>query len=77
MDPARTLEKLDVQDPAGIEAWHERFDLYVVTNDKIKDSNKTAWYLTLIGKEAYDLLKELAFPDNLKDKTVAELQQLL
>ena len=75
MDPA--LEKLDVQDPAGIEAWHERFDLYVVTNDKIKDSNKTAWYLTSIGKEAYDLLKELSFPGKPKDKTVAELQQLL
>ena len=72
-----SMEKLDIQDPAGIEAWHERFGFYVTTNNRINDKNVTAWYLTLIGKEAYNLLKDLAFPDKLADKTIPELQEVL
>ena len=73
----RCLEPVDIRDPAGVENWHERYELYVLTNDKISTANKTAFYLTLIGKQAYDLLKDLAFPDDISTKTVDKLKKLL
>ena len=75
MEP--TLEKLDISDPASLDNWHERFDFFADTNSKITTSNRISWYVTLIGKEAYDLLKVLAFPDSITCKSVAELQKLL
>lgn len=73
----RCLEKMDLTDPAGVENWHERFELYVITNDRIDGSNQTPFYLTMVGKEAYDLLKDLAYPEAPRSKTVKELQGLL
>ena len=73
----RCLEKIDLTDPAGVDNWHERFDLYVLTNPRIDDSNETAFYLTMVGKEAYDLLKDLAYPETLKVKKVKDLKMLL
>ena len=72
-----SLEPLDISDVTGISDWHERFQLYVITNDKITDKNKTAHYVSLIGKDAYRLLKDLAFPDKVADKNVADLESLL
>ena len=75
------LEKVDVTDPASVENWHERFNFYIKTNDKItdpKDKDKVVpYYLTMIGKEAYDLLKDLAYPDKLETKSVNDLKKLL
>ena len=69
----------DLKDLTDIGRWHERFELYAFTNDKITAANKTAFYeyLTLIDKEAYNLLVDLAFPDNVKDKSVVDLNRLL
>ena len=53
------IEPLDINDPTSVEDWHERFDAYVLTNDKIDDKNKTAFCTTLIGKDDYKLLKTL------------------
>ena len=75
MEP--TLEKLDISDPAGLENWHERFDYFTDTDPKITASNRTSWYIRLIGKDTYDLVKVLAFPDPVNSKSVADLQALL
>ena len=74
---SKNIEPLDLQNPAGIEGWHERFGYYVETNDKIDAKNETAWYLTLVGQEAHELLRALAYPDKLRDKKVDELEALL
>lgn len=71
------LEKLDISDPANVESWHERFEFYVATNVAIDDSNKVAWYLAYVGKDAYNLLKDLAYPQQLGTKTVADFKELL
>ncbi len=73
----RCLENLDITDANCLDNWKERFDLYVITNDKITAENQTAFYLTLIGKEAYNLLKDLAYPEALNIKTVPQLHTLL
>ena len=73
----RCLEKIDLSDPASVENWHERFDLYVQTNTQIDSTNQTAFYLTMIGKDAYDLLKDLAYPDPIRNKTVDALDLLM
>ena len=57
----RFLEAIDIKDPAGVQNWHERFNCYVQTNDKITAANQTAFYLTMIGKDAYDLLNPFGF----------------
>ena len=72
-----SLEKLDIANSAELLNWHERFDLYCLTNSKITKENKTAYYLTLAGKEAYTLLKDLAYPKEIKDMSVNDLRDLL
>jgi len=71
------IEKLDVTDPDGIEDWHERFEQYVLTNADITPANKTAHYITLVGKEGYRLLKDLAYPKVVSTMDVDILRQLL
>ena len=71
------LEKLDVSDPANVENWHERFNFYAVTNAEITDKNKVAWYLAHVGKDAYNLLKDLAYPVELDSKKVEDFKKML
>jgi len=73
----QTLESLDIHDLNALEDWLERFELHAITNKAIKDENVTAFYLTYIGKEAYSLLKDLAFPKKLTDSNPKELHKLL
>ena len=71
------IENLDISDADGVEDWHERFEQYCLTNPLVDSSNKTAHYLTKIGKPGYRLLKDLAFPDPVASKDVNDLQKLL
>lgn len=73
----RTLEPLDLSNSSSLDNWFERFALYSMTNDKITSCNEVAFLLTLIGKEAYDLVKELSFPTAPKDLKVEEIQKCL
>ena len=77
MEHYSPLEKLDITDIDGVTDWHERFELYTETNSEITAANKTAHYLTLIGKQAYRLLKDLAFPKTISTMDVTDLQKLL
>ena len=74
------IEKLDIANPEAVTNWHERYLLFESINDKIDmtvQAKRTAFYLTKIGKEAYDLLKSRTFPELPKDKKVEELQDIL
>lgn len=71
------LEALDLSDPANVENWHERFHFYVETNEDITDSNKVSWYLAHVGKDAYNLLKDLSYPQPLGSQTVDDCKELL
>ena len=74
----RSLEPLNrLQNQILLSIWHERFALYAITNDRINDDNRVAFYLTLIGKDAYNLLKDLSYPNALNTQTVAQLQASL
>ena len=53
----KLLESLDVNDYVAVENWFKRFDLLVLTNDRINNNNKVVFLLTYIGKTAYALLK--------------------
>ena len=70
------IEQLDITDPQEITDWHERFDQYC-TAKAIDPPKKINHYLTLIGKQAYRLLKDLAYPTTIATLTVLELQKLL
>ena len=71
------MEKLDITDPSTVEDWYERFELFCLTNTAITNANRTAFYLTYAGKEAYSLLKDLAFPTLPRNMTPAELHALI
>ena len=46
-------------------------------NDKIDATNETAHYITNVGKQAFRLLVDLAYPDDVTGMTVKELDDLL
>ena len=56
--------------------YAERFEAYVVVND-VDDDKKVNVFPTVIGPDAYKLLKNLWDPDNLNTKTFTRLMQLL
>jgi hypothetical protein len=68
---------MDIEDGASISDWHERFELYVLTNTAVTKANKTAYYVTMAGRSAYRLLKDLAYPQSVPDLDVETLKQLL
>lgn len=74
---ATTIEPLDINDPNSIADWHVRFSQYVLTNKRIPVANQTAFYLTLIGKQAFALLKDLAYPKYITKLDVLDLTKLL
>ena len=73
----RYLEPLDLSDSTGVANWHERFNLWAQTNVNVTDDSRTAFYLTMVGKEGYSLLKDQAYPGNVNTQSVNELQTLL
>ena len=73
----KLLESLDVNDCVAVKNWFERFDLLMLTNNRINDNNKVAFLLTYIGKTAYALLKELAYPHAPNTLTVANIKNIL
>lgn len=56
--------------------WYERFEQYVLAND-IQDGKKVALFLTLIGSEAYALLRNLCTPALPSSKTISELSEIM
>ena len=72
------LEPINISDIDSLEDWFERFDLYIITNDEIdNDDKKRAHLLTLMGKHAYRLLKELCHPNLPSKLTPDEIKTCL
>jgi hypothetical protein len=72
----QSIKKLDIHDYNGIDNWMERFALAASINKDVA-SNKTAYLSTLMGKEAYDLVKKLAYPKEVIKLDVDEIHKLL
>lgn len=72
-----SIEPLDLLDTNGLDRWYQRFSLYTRTNENITEENRTAYYLTLIGKEAFNLLVDLNYPEDVAEKRVTDLHQSL
>ena len=73
----KLLESLDVNNYIAVENWFEQFDLLMLTNDRINDNNKVAFLLAYIGKTAYALLKELAYPHTPNTLMVANIRHIV
>ena len=71
------LENLDLQKTDQLEDWFERFDLYCATDDRITESNQTAYLLTYAGGSAYNLVKNLAFPRKPNQLKPTEIRDIL
>ncbi|VDP02524.1 unnamed protein product [Schistosoma curassoni] len=62
MEPA--MEKLDIHSTSeAFEDYLERFEIWSMTKKDVKGDNIVAHFLTFIGREAYSLLKTLAYPE--------------
>ena len=72
-----SIEPINLTDTVHLDTWFKRFSLYVITNEKITDQNKNAFYLTLIGKEAFNLLIDLIYPVEIAQQTVEVLHATL
>lgn len=56
--------------------WYERFEQYCVAN-VIEQERKVSSFLTLIGNNAYSLLRDLCAPRKLNSFTVEELNRIM
>ncbi|XP_037502705.1 uncharacterized protein K02A2.6-like [Rhipicephalus sanguineus] len=72
------LGKVAEFDPKSqnFESYLERFELFVQAND-IEEEKKLAVFLTVIGAEAYEVLKNLVVPASPREKTYEEAKRLL
>ncbi|CAH8636422.1 unnamed protein product [Schistosoma intercalatum] len=76
MEPA--MEKLDIHStPEAIEDYLERFEIWSMTKKDVKGEKIVAHFLTFIGREAYSLLKTLAYPEKPISLPYAILKELL
>lgn len=73
----RWLEPLDIADVSSLDQWIERFEIFAQLNKEVKEDNITAHYLSIIGRDAYGLLKDLVYPDSLASKTPRTLHSIL
>ena len=70
---------MGITDYVAVEDWFERFDLMVITNEKIMDANKVAFLLTYIAlcKNVYILLKELAYLNTPSTLTIGNVKKYI
>ncbi|VDP85768.1 unnamed protein product [Echinostoma caproni] len=60
-----SLENLNIHASAcDVEDYLERFEIWCITQKELEGESKTAYFLTVSGKDAYSLLKSLASPDS-------------
>ncbi|VDP90265.1 unnamed protein product [Echinostoma caproni] len=72
------LENLNMHASAReVEDYLERFEIWCITWKGLDGERKTAYFLTVIGKDAYSLLKNLALPDSLISLSYESLKTLL
>ncbi|CAH8438997.1 unnamed protein product [Schistosoma haematobium] len=76
MEPA--MEKLDTHStPEAFEDYLERFEIRSMTKKDVEGDKIVAHFLTFIGREAYSLLKTLAYPEKPISLPHATLKELL
>ncbi|VDP65709.1 unnamed protein product [Schistosoma curassoni] len=72
------LRHLDINlSEDDFEDYMDRFEMWCVTRKYVKDNKFTADFLTFIDKEAYSLLKNLAFPEKPFSLSYGSLKGLL
>ena len=63
-------------DAEPFESYKERFEVYVAANS-VEDDKKVSVFLSVIGLDAYSLLRNLFSPDKPQDKDYDDLVGLL
>ena len=71
------VECLDVNDGSKLDEWLERFDLYCITNKAITDKTRVAHFLTIAGREAYSVLRNILHPIKPAETDYEKLKQAL
>ncbi|VDP35797.1 unnamed protein product [Schistosoma curassoni] len=72
------MEKLDIHStPETFEDYLERFEIWSMTKKDLKGDKIVAHFLTFIGREAYSLLKTLAYPEKPISLPYATFKELL
>ncbi|VDP90940.1 unnamed protein product [Echinostoma caproni] len=72
------LEDLNIHASAcEVEDYLERFEIWCITRKRLDGERRTANFLMVIGKDAYSLLKKLAYPDAPISLTYESLKTLL
>ncbi|VDP86499.1 unnamed protein product [Echinostoma caproni] len=72
------LENLNIHASAREVGYYlERFEIRCITRKGLDGERKTAYFLMVIGKDAYSLLKNLAFPDSPIPLSYESLKTLL
>ena len=73
-----TIEPLNINCSAReVEDYFERYEIWWLTRKDAEDDKKCAHFLNFAGKDAYSLIKNLAFPDPPISLQYDKLKQLL
>ncbi|VDP69605.1 unnamed protein product [Echinostoma caproni] len=72
------LQSLDLKYSArDIEDYFERFEIWCLTRSKPDDKKKSAFFLNAAGKNAYTLIKSLAYHSPLVSVTYEDIKSLI
>ncbi|KAK5640380.1 hypothetical protein RI129_011191 [Pyrocoelia pectoralis] len=69
------IEQLNLN-KTDVESYLERMD-HLFRCNKVEESEKVDLFVTLIGGDAYKLLKTMVKPQSVSEKTYAELKKIL
>ena len=72
-----SIKPLDIKDTAHVQAWYTRFSLWTKTNANVTEANKTAFYLTMIGKDAFHLITDLMYPQKPEESRSEDMHKIL
>ena len=71
------LGLLNLQSPARVvENYLERFEIWCITKKDIKEK-KAAYFLNFVGNDAYEVIKNLAYPESPINLPFEAIQQLI
>ncbi len=74
----RKFENLAVNSSADeIAEYIDRFNFWIDTKETSDDKAIKGAFLTAVRKEAFTLLKTLAYPKTLRDASITEIQEAL
>ena len=71
------IDKFDTNGKESFPNYLERLEFYFIANDITDDGKKKAMFLTSVGPDTYNLIRDLCTPGKPSDKSFADICKLV